>query len=183
MELESSLPHSEVPANCPCPEPARSNPHPHTPHHTSWWSILILSSHLRLGIPSGLFHSGFPIKTLYTYLPSLIRATCPAHFILLDFITRTIFGETYRSLSFSLCSFLHSLVTSSLLGPNILLNILFSNTLSLRSSLTQCLIAVQILSLSFVFHIFSFIRFISSYLYHLSKREVMKGLIQIENDA
>jgi hypothetical protein len=34
-----------------------------------------------------------------------------------------------------LCSFLHSLVTSSLLGPNILLNTLFSNTLSLRSSL------------------------------------------------
>jgi phosphate starvation-inducible membrane PsiE len=35
----------------------------------------------------------------------------------------------------SLCSFLHYLVTSSLLCPNILLNILFSNTLSLRSSL------------------------------------------------
>ena len=32
-------------------------------------------------------------------------------------------------------SFLHSPVTSSLLGPNILLNTLFSNTLSLRSSL------------------------------------------------
>ena len=40
----------------------------------------------------------------------------------------------YRSLSFSLCSFLHSPVTSSLLGPNILLNTLFSNTLSLGSS-------------------------------------------------
>ena len=37
-------------------------------------------------------------------------------------------GEEYRSLSSSLCSFLHSLVTSSLLGPNIL------NILSLRSS-------------------------------------------------
>jgi len=42
-------------------------------------------------------------------------------------------GEKYRSLSSSLCSFLHSLVTSSLLAPNIL-NTLFSNTLSLRSS-------------------------------------------------
>jgi hypothetical protein len=40
-----------------------------------------------------------------------------------------------RSLSSSLYSFLHSSVTLSLLGPNILLNILFSNTLSLRSSL------------------------------------------------
>ena len=44
-------------------------------------------------------------------------------------------GEEYRSLSSSLHSFLHSLVTSSLLGPNILLNTLFSNTLSLRPSL------------------------------------------------
>jgi len=44
-------------------------------------------------------------------------------------------GEEYRSLSSSLCSFLHSLVTSSLLGPNILLYTLFSNTFSLYSSL------------------------------------------------
>jgi hypothetical protein len=43
-------------------------------------------------------------------------------------------GEEYRSLSSSLCSFLHFLVTSSLLDPNIL-NTLFSNTLSQRSSL------------------------------------------------
>jgi hypothetical protein len=44
-------------------------------------------------------------------------------------------GEEYRSLRSSLCSFLHSLVTSSLLGPNILLNTLLSNTLSLLSTL------------------------------------------------
>jgi hypothetical protein len=36
--------------------------------------------------------------------------------MLLDFITRTIVGEKYRSWSSSLCSFLHSPVTSSLLG-------------------------------------------------------------------
>ena len=47
----------------------------------------------------------------------------------------TILGEEYRLFSSSLCNFLHSPITSSLLGPNILLNTLFSNTLSLRSSL------------------------------------------------
>ena len=69
------------------------------PHSTSWRSILILSSHLWLGLPSGLFPSGLPTKTLYTRLLSPIRATCPTHLILRDSITRTIFGEQYRSLS------------------------------------------------------------------------------------
>ena len=103
------------------------------PHPTSWRSNLILSTRLRLGLPSSLFPSGFPTKTLYTPLSSPIRATCPAHLIFLDFITRTILGEEYKSLSSSLCSLLHSPVTSSLLGPNILLNAIFSNTLSFLS--------------------------------------------------
>ena len=49
------------------------------PHPTSWRSILILSTHLRLGLQSGIFPSGFPIKNLYIPLSSPIRATCPAH--------------------------------------------------------------------------------------------------------
>ena len=75
-----------------------------SPHPTSWRPILILSSHLHLGLPSYLFPSGFPTKTLYTPLLSPIRATCPVYLILLDFITGRILSEVYRSLSFTLCS-------------------------------------------------------------------------------
>jgi hypothetical protein len=45
--------------------------------------ILILSSHLRLGLPSGLFLSHFPTEVLYTFLISLMRATRPANLTLL----------------------------------------------------------------------------------------------------
>ena len=68
-----------------------------------------------------------PTKTLLTPLFSPIRATCPAYLILLDLITRTKLGEDYKSLSSSLCSVVHSPVTSSVLSPNILLTTLFSN--------------------------------------------------------
>ena len=96
---------------------------------TSWIFILTLSSHLRLGIPSVL-SLRFPHQNPVCIPPLPIRATCPAHLTLLDLITRKIFCEECSS---SLCSRLHLPVTSSLLGPNILLNTLFSNTLSLPS--------------------------------------------------
>ena len=83
--------------------------HPSTPRSPQW------SPSLR-----------FPTKILHTPLSSPVRATCPAHLILLNFIPRTILGEEYKSFSSLLRNLLHSPVTSSLLGPNILLNTMFS---------------------------------------------------------
>ena len=70
--------------------------HPSTPRSPQW------SPSLR-----------FPHQDTIHPLSPPIRATCPAHLILLDFITRTIFGEEYKSFSSSLCNLLHSPVTSA----------------------------------------------------------------------
>jgi len=130
MEPERSLPHSQ--ATCPYPEPARSSPYPksHFLHlniffpstrETPKWFISLMFLHQNAVYASPLPHS----------------ATCTTRFNVLDFITRKILGEQYRPLSSSLCSFLYSLVTSSLLGPNILLNTLLSNNLR-PTFLPQC---------------------------------------------
>ena len=97
------------------------HPVPTTPSH-------FLKIHLKIILPSTSgsrqcsISLSFPYQNLVHTLPSPIRATCPAHLILLYFTTHTIFGKEYRLLSSSLCNFLHSSVTSSVLGLNTLLN-------------------------------------------------------------
>jgi hypothetical protein len=49
--------------------------------------------HLRLGLPSGLFPSGYPTKILYTFIFSPTRATGLSHLIYL--IILIIFGEQF----------------------------------------------------------------------------------------
>jgi hypothetical protein len=74
METEGSLPCSQEPSTDTYPEPDQFSPyHP----------ILILSIHLCLGLPSGLFPYGFPTKVLYVFLLAPIRATPTAHLSLL----------------------------------------------------------------------------------------------------
>jgi hypothetical protein len=121
----------------PVPILSQQNSHyaPPLPQPMSLRSILIPSSHLSFCHPSSHTPSGFPTKLLYTSLSSPIRATCSAHLILLDFICLMISGDEYKIWSSSLCNYLHSRVTSSRFGPNILLKTLSSNTLSLWSSL------------------------------------------------
>jgi len=94
------------------------------PHPNAWRSILILSSHLCLHLPSGLFPHQNPVYA--SPLPPYLM--CPAYLILLNLIIWAILGEQYRSFSSSLCSFLHSPVTLSLFCPTIFLSILLSNT-------------------------------------------------------
>jgi hypothetical protein len=90
----------------------------------SWKSSLIFSSYL---CPWSHYVKFFN-PSHFLYIP-YICGFCLSH--PLDSISLVIFSVEYVLRSSSLCSFLHSLVTCSLLDPSILFCILFSNTLKL----------------------------------------------------
>ena len=104
------------------------------PHPTSWRSILLLSTHLPLGLPSGLFLSGVPPKPcIWLSSPHTCYMPRPFHFS--RFYHHNNIGwvvQTTQLLIMQLSPLLCYLVPPR---PNILLSTLLSNIPSLRSSI------------------------------------------------
>ena len=133
MKPGGSMSHSQGLSSNSYPETNQPNP--------SYWlipislgSILILSSHLRLGLPNDLFPVGLPINILKALLPSSIITKWLANLNLLDLTILNILRKRYKIWSSSLWSLLHS-PFSSLLCSNICLRFLLRNALSPYSSL------------------------------------------------
>ena len=113
---------------------ARKNLRPQDPITLIWSqtfrrNLLLSRSHLLLGIPTDLFPSGFPHQKprMHTFSPPRVL-----HYPTISSLF------TARSSSWQLkpqSSWLRSFLLLLPLGPNIFLNILFSNILGLCSSL------------------------------------------------
>lgn len=103
IEPQGSLPHSQKSASSPYLSQLQSLP-----------SSRILkvhfnfNSHLRQGLRSGLFPSGFYTKVLYEPALSPVIATCTAQLIFY-LITRLIFGGSTDRKALLLCCILHFL--------------------------------------------------------------------------
>jgi len=131
-EREGSIPHSQVSDNCPYPEPDQSSPCP---------PLQFLKTHLNIILPSTpasskrslsfTFPHQHPVNT--SPLSHMRYMSRPTHSSRFDHPINIWWRVQITKLLIMSC--LHSLVTSSLLGPNILLSALLSNTLSLRFSL------------------------------------------------
>jgi hypothetical protein len=82
MESVTSLACSQELAIGPYPEPDESCPHTFTSYFPMTHSNIIFRQ--SLGLPSGLYPSGFPTTNLYPILIYPMCAICPAHLILPD---------------------------------------------------------------------------------------------------
>jgi hypothetical protein len=92
-------------------------------------SILLILSHLRVDLTSGLFPAGFPPSSLCAFLLSALRSTRHSQLIC-DLVILMAFGEEQEPLSSVLGGYLVPLITSPpFLGPNSLLSTLLWNTL------------------------------------------------------
>ena len=79
METEGSLPHSQVPATCPYPQPLRSIPYPPTSNFLKINLNIILPS--MPGSSKWFLYLRFPHQNPVCTAPLPMRATCPAHLI------------------------------------------------------------------------------------------------------
>jgi hypothetical protein len=124
-----------------------SSPQSHILIHYGTFNIISFTSESpKLPLSLRLFDRNF------VYISSLSRKCyIPARLIYLDFITLKIFDKGNK-----LWNFLHSLLTFTLLGPNISLSTLPSNTLNLRSFLNLgCHATFHSLYLSHFFSVLS----------------------------
>jgi hypothetical protein len=103
-------------------------------HLISIGSICLLSSHVYLGLLTGLSPPGFPTRILYAFIFCPIRAKFCAQFILLGWMILVTCGEFYK-LWCSLCNCHQLYIILTFSGTDTLLSIKITNTFNLWSSL------------------------------------------------
>jgi hypothetical protein len=148
MEPEGSLPHSQVPATCLYPLSQPNLVHNPTSH--------FLKIHLNIIFPSATRSPQWSLSLRFPH-QNPIHASLLPHprymprpYNSSRFYHTHNFGWGVQIMNLLIRNVLHSPVTSSLLGPNILLNTLFSNTLSLRSSLNCVQNYFDVVSIDFI---------------------------------
>jgi hypothetical protein len=97
MDHKGSLPYLQQPTTCLSSQPNQSSSYP--PSQCLLRSILLVSSHLNLGLPCGLCRLLY--KTAHAVLFCPIRSSCPANLTLLPFINLMMFREENKSNDFS----------------------------------------------------------------------------------
>ena len=70
MEHESLLTRLQEHGTCPCPKPCENSV---ISHSISWRPVWILSSHLHLGLPNGLFPPGLTFGRLMSTIVDVPR--------------------------------------------------------------------------------------------------------------